>query len=107
MPQRAPLCVHSENAPQWIRQGLKLKALVALRQGPPTPITPVKAPAATPPSRWKKIAPGQLDLALFHVLELQTNAHVKGDRDAHRDVRVLPFLSSTQSSSQAPSSTRP
>jgi hypothetical protein len=41
------------------------------------------------------------------VLKLQATAHVKFDFDVHRDVRVLPFLSKTQSSSRAPSSTRP
>jgi hypothetical protein len=41
------------------------------------------------------------------VLELQTAAHVKDDPGVDHDVRVLPFLSNTQSSSQAPSSTRP
>jgi hypothetical protein len=64
------------------------KALVALRQGPPTPAASVKAPAASPPRRWKQIAPGQLGLALLQVLELQATAHVKDDSDVHRGVRI-------------------
>jgi hypothetical protein len=34
-------------------QDHKLKALAALRQGPSTPIAPVKAPAASPSRGWK------------------------------------------------------
>jgi hypothetical protein len=49
----------------------------------------------------KKIARGQHDLTILHVLELQATAHVKGDQDAHRDVRVLPSLSNTHSSSSS------
>jgi|AntAceMinimDraft_5_1070358.scaffolds.fasta_scaffold66887_1 hypothetical protein len=63
---------------------------------PPTPVAPVKAPAASPLRRWKKIVPGQLDLALLYVLELQASAHVKDDPDVHRGVRVLLSLSNTQ-----------
>jgi hypothetical protein len=35
--------------------------------------------------------PGQLDLELLHVLELQATANVKNNADARRDVRFLPF----------------
>ena len=79
-------------------QDTKLKALTAIMQGPPTPAAPVKAPAASTPRRWKKIVSGQHDAALFHVLELQATAYVTEYPDINPDVRVLPFLSRTQSS---------
>jgi hypothetical protein len=66
----------------------------------------VKAPAASPSRRCKKIAPGQPNFTFFHVLELKVTAHAKDDPDAHNDVRVLPFLSNTSEASAAGRSAR-
>jgi hypothetical protein len=61
-------------------------------QGRPTPVAPVKALAASTLHRWKKNAPGQLDLALLHELELQADAHVTYNSDVHCGVRFWPFF---------------
>jgi hypothetical protein len=50
---------------------------------------------------------GKFDLALLLVLKFPATARVKGDRNAHRDARVLQLLSNSQLPSQGHSSTRP